>query len=120
SVLTNYGSLENRGIELVLNANILPASSPFRWNVAFNAAKVESKILSLPENGAERNRVGGYYVWDAAIGDYGWKGGLQEGGRPGDMYDRKQLGIYATDAEAANAPIDTYIALEDKTKYGGD
>src|SRR5690606_4855342 len=120
SVLTNYGSLENQGVELEVNANILPASSPFRWHVAFNAAKVKNKILSLPENGAERNRVGGYYVWDAALGDYAWKGGLQEGGRPGDMYDRKQLGIYVTDAEAANAPYDTYIALEDKTKYGGD
>lgn len=120
TVLTNYGSLENRGIELEVSANVLPATSPFRWNLSMNASKVNNKILSLPDNGIENNRVGGYYVWDAAISDYAWKGGLQEGGRPGDMYDRKQLGIYATDAEAATAPTDTYIAHDDKTKFGGD
>jgi hypothetical protein len=59
-------------------------------------------------------------VWDPDLGDYAWKGGLQEGGRLGEMYSRKQVGIYATDEEASNAPLDTWIVSADRTKYGGD
>ncbi len=119
-ILTNYGSLENRGVELELNANVLPLSSDFQWNVAFNAAKVKNKILHLPANGVKNNRVGGYYVWDPGKKDYDWLGGLQEGGRIGDYYVYKQTGVYATDAEAANAPTDMVSPTADKTKHGGD
>ncbi|QNL52451.1 TonB-dependent receptor [Olivibacter sp. SDN3] len=120
SVLTNLGSLENRGIEFEVNANLLPATSAYRWQLSFNASRVKNKILRLPPNGVENNRVGGFYVWDPGINDYAWKGGLQEGGRMGDLYDRLQIGIYPTDEAAANAPFDTFIALDDRTKFGGD
>ncbi len=120
SILTNSGSLQNKGVEFELTANLLSATSPWHWDISFNASKVTNKILSLPENGVENNRVGGDYVWDAGQQDYVWKGGLQEGGRVGDMYTLKQIGIYATDEEAANAPIYTYIVGTDKTQFGGD
>lgn len=119
SVLTNLGSLENKGVELELTARILPAASPFQWQLSFNAAKVKNKILELPFNGVENNRIGGIYVWDPAKGDYGWLGGLQEGGNMGDMYAYEQLNVFATDAEAASAPIDM-IMTGNRTKYGGD
>src|SRR5690606_3725332 len=51
SILTNLGSLENRGIDLELTANILPNESPVRWLVSMNASKVRNKILELPNNG---------------------------------------------------------------------
>lgn len=120
SILTNLGSLQNRGVEVELNARVLPLQSEWSWNVGFNASKVTNKILELPPNGVENNRVGGDYVWDAALQDYAWKGGLQEGGRIGDMYTLKQIGIYATDEEAANGPEYTYIVGVDKTQFGGD
>ncbi|MBL7700355.1 MAG: TonB-dependent receptor, partial [Chitinophagaceae bacterium] len=120
SILTNLGQLENKGVELELNAQITNPTSPLSWNVSFNVAKVETKILRLPPNGTENNRVGGVLVWDGGKQGYVWKGGLQEGGRIGDMYDRKFLGVYSTDEEAALAPEDQYIPLTDKTKYGGD
>src|SRR5690606_21629479 len=86
------------------------------WNAAF----VKNKILKLPENGNENNRVGGIYVYDPARGDYAWLGGLQEGRPLGDLYAYKQLSIYATDAEAQAGPVDDLVVGLDTTKYGGD
>ena len=120
SILTNLGSLENKGVEIELNARVLPEASEFQWDVAFNASYVKVKILELPYNGIENNRIGGFYVWDPVRGDYAWLGGLQEGGTIGDMYAYKQLSIYATDEEAAAGPTDNIIPLADKTKHGGD
>lgn len=120
SILTNLGSLENRGVELEVNAQILPAQSAFQWNASFNASHVKVKILKLPDNGIENNRIGGVNIWDEATGTYRWQGGLQEGGRIGDMFAYKQLGIYATDEQAAAGPADMLVVGTDKTKHGGD
>lgn len=120
SILTNLGSLENKGIELEISANVLGRNSKLQWQVSFNASKVKNKILSLPYNGTENNRIGGVYVWDPARGDYAWLGGLQEGGRIGDQFAYKQLSVYATDEEAAAGPVDMIVPGTDKTKYGGD
>ncbi len=120
SILTNLGSLENKGVEIELNANVLPENAAFQWNVAFNASAVKNKIIKLPDNGTENNRIGGYYVWDPNKKDYAWKGGLQEGGTMGDYYAYKQIGVYATDEEAATAPLDVNVPQTDQTKHGGD
>jgi TonB-linked SusC/RagA family outer membrane protein len=119
SVLTNYGTLENKGLEIGINAQIINTSI-FQWNVSANIAHVNTKILKLPPNGIKNNRVGGVYVWDSKTKTYDWKGGLQEGGRIGDEYGYKQVNIYATDAQAAAGPIDMLIPRTNKTKYGGD
>lgn len=120
STLTNLGSLENKGIELELNTRIMPSTSSFQWDLGFNVSKVSNKILKLPYNGVENNRIGGVQVWDQEKGAYVWKGGLQEGGTMGDYYTYKMLGVYATDAEAASGPIDNLTPIADKKLYGGD
>lgn len=120
SILTNLGSLQNKGVEFEVVARILPATSAFQWQLSANASKISNKILELPDNGVPNNRVGGDLVWDEGAKDYVWKGGLQEGGRVGDMYTIKQEAIYATDEEAAQGPVYTYIVGADKTQYGGD
>lgn len=120
SILTNYGSLQNKGYEIELNARILPSKSAFQWNIALNTATVNSKILKLPENGIENNRVGGEYVYDPKRGAYAYLGGLQEGGRIGDLFGYQQVSVYATDEEAAKGPVDMLIPRTNKTKYGGD
>ena len=120
STLTNLGSLENKGIELELNTRIMPSTSSFQWDLGFNVSKVSNKILKLPYNGVENNRIGGVQVWDQETGAYVWKGGLQEGGTMGDYYTYKMLGVYATDAEAASGPIDNLTPIADKKLYGGD
>jgi TonB-linked SusC/RagA family outer membrane protein len=119
SILTNLGSLENKGVEIEITANVLPVTSALQWNVSFNASKVKNKILSLPYNGVENNRIGGIYTWDPRIGNYAWLGGLQEGGTIGEQFAYKQLGVYSTDAEASTAPRDD-IVTGDKKKFGGD
>jgi TonB-linked SusC/RagA family outer membrane protein len=120
SVLTNLGSLQNKGFEIEVGGRVLPTNSPLQWNVSFNASKTKNKILKLPNNGIENNRVDGVLVWDDAKKDYVWKGGLQEGGRLGEMYDRQQVRVYPTDEEAQKGPIASYIVGADKTQYGGD
>jgi TonB-linked SusC/RagA family outer membrane protein len=119
SILTNYGSLENRGVELELGASIIK-SKDLNWDLSFNFSHSKNTILHLPDNGNKNNRVGGYYVYDRKLGDYDYLGGLQEGGRIGDLYGYQFLSIYATDAEAANGPYDVLVAGSDKTKFGGD
>ena len=122
SLITNLGSLENKGFELELTASILQPGSKLGWNLSFNAAKTTYKILRLPPSGVEGNRVGGIQVWDAAAKAYKWapaNGGIIEGGRVGDWYGYQALGVYATDADAAKAPADNVIGAV-KTKHGGD
>ncbi|MEO5997370.1 MAG: SusC/RagA family TonB-linked outer membrane protein [Chitinophagaceae bacterium] len=120
TVFTNLGSLENTGYEMAVDVKILPPSSKVQWSLSLNAAKVESQIQKLPANGVDKNRIGGVYVWDPATAGYAWLGGLQEGGRVGDMYAYKLTGVYATDADAVKGPVDNIVNTANKTKYGGD
>lgn len=120
SVFTNFGSLENRGVEFELNIDVLPTKSKLKWNMFFNAAKTSRKILKLPFNGIDKNRQGGVLLYDPSTKGYVYMGGLQEGGRIGDLFAYQQLGIYATDADAAKAPVDNIAASANKARYGGD
>ena len=45
SITGNFASLENKGIELALNANLL--NGPVRWNVSANMTMNRNKVLSL-------------------------------------------------------------------------
>lgn len=119
SILTNLGSLENKGVELELRANILQRSK-LRWDVTFNASRNKNKVLKLPENDNENNRIGGFLVWDDKAQDYIWKGGLQEGYTLGELYAYKQLGVYATQAEADAGPGNTMRLRFDEKNYAGD
>lgn len=120
SIKTNYGSLSNKGLELSLEAHIFNPRSPFQWRTLFNFAAVRTRILKLPDNGVERNRQGGQQIYDPVTGEIIWVGGLQEGGRIGDMIGYHFEGVYSTDEEAASAPLDNGIGFSDKRKFGGD
>lgn len=48
SKMLNAGDVENKGIELMINA-IPYQNKDIRWNVGFTFSKNESKVLSLPE-----------------------------------------------------------------------
>lgn len=120
TVKTNNGSLRNEGVELGLTVNWLRWSSPVQWTSTFNFSKVRTRIVQLPYNGIENNRQGGNYIFDPYIGEYVWAGGLQEGGRVGDMFALHYEGVYATDEEAGRGPVNTYIRVSDKRSYAGD
>jgi TonB-linked SusC/RagA family outer membrane protein len=119
SLLTNLGSLENRGIEVGATALLL-RDARVEWSVSANAATNRNRILRLPDNGVPRNRVGGLLVYDPRARDTVWVGGLQEGGRLGDLYAYEQLGVYATAEEAAAGPRDNLVPGTDKRKRAGD
>lgn len=119
SILTNLGSLRNKGLEIEVNATVLQKND-FSWTTSVVAAKNLNTVLELPENDNENNRIGGVLVFDPILGQYVWKGGLQEGGRLGDMFAYQYLNVYATDEEAEGAPIDLLVPGNDKSKFGGD
>ena len=48
-MVTNFGSVRNRGIELVLNVTPI-RTRDFQWDLSFNFAKNKNKVLSLPES----------------------------------------------------------------------
>lgn len=85
SFRTNLGSLENKGFEFEVIAQILNLPNGLKWDLGFNAAYVKNKILELPYNGVENNRQGGWQIYDPSSGKLIWVGGYQEGERFGDI-----------------------------------
>ena len=138
TVQTNNGRVGSKGIEVELNGRIFPAAYAFQWTTNFNIATVSTKVLKLPDNGVEGNRQGGVNIYDPALKSYVWRPGFSagavfgnpasymEGHRIGDMYAYKQIGVYATDEEAAKAPTDMSVPVDQvnaangRKKYGGD
>lgn len=101
AIRTNLGTYQNQGYEFAVNANILNQPDGLRLDVGANASFVENKILELPYNGNDRNRQGGFQVYDPAQGEVVWVGGLQEGERLGDIYAFQQVSIFKNEAEVA-------------------
>ncbi len=121
NIITNLGSIENKGLDLEVNFKPLSNNSLFKWDISLNGSYVEHKILKLPPNGIENNRIGGIYIWDDELKDYAWKGGLQEGGKMGELYAYRPIGLFHSDEDAQNSKPDILIEGDDKiTKYGGD
>lgn len=56
-VLTNIGSVRNRGVELTLNSVVMDKGG-FRWNVGFNIARNKNEIISL--DGSDDPNFKGY------------------------------------------------------------
>jgi TonB-linked SusC/RagA family outer membrane protein len=107
---TNLGSMQNRGIEVELNYNVVKNSN-FSLSLFANAAYNTNKIIKLPENGLENNRVGGFQVYDKN-GNLVWVGGNQEGQDPNVAYAFVAEGIIRTQAD-----LDSY-ALQLKDLIG--
>ena len=119
SILTNLGDLNNEGVEIELNAQIIN-SEDFGWTSGFNLSHNENTVTKLPENGNENNRIGGFEVADPNTGENIFVAGRQEGQALGDLYSYEVLGVYATTEEAYAGPPDELVAGDDKRKVGGD
>ncbi|WP_294609264.1 SusC/RagA family TonB-linked outer membrane protein [uncultured Bacteroides sp.] len=57
-MVTNFGKVRNSGVELVLNT-VPVQTKDFRWNLDFNFAKNDNKVIELPES-LEGGRVSIY------------------------------------------------------------
>lgn len=107
SITTNLGNMENKGVEVDLNYKVIKTNN-FSLDFNANAAYNTNKILKLPNNGLENNRVGGSQVYDKN-GNLVWVGGLQEGQDPNTAYAYVAEGIIRTQAQ-----LDAYaLKLQD-------
>jgi TonB-linked SusC/RagA family outer membrane protein len=100
SITFNNGTLQNKGIEIELQATVLRYKD-FRWNTNFSYAYNGQKIISLPYNGRAKNRQGGGVVIDPKTGKETEVGGLAEGERPYGYWAWQVVKVFSTDAEAA-------------------
>ena len=97
-IVTNQGTLRNYGFEAEVRANIINKGG-FTWDMNANISSVANKIISLPYNGVDKNRVGGYEVAAGKVGADGkfptkWIAGRQEGGKLGELVAYKQQHIF--------------------------
>lgn len=79
SMLTNVGSIENKGLEISLNSNIINRKD-FQWNINVNFAKNNNKIIELYGDG--QDDYSNHWFIGQPIGviyDYVFDGILQEG-----------------------------------------
>lgn len=102
SVRTNFGTLQNKGYEFAVNADVLRNAGGVNLSVSANASYVKNKILQLPYNGNENNRQGGLQIYNPKTGSVEWVGGLQEGQPLGNIYAFKQVGIFSSEKEIAD------------------
>ncbi len=122
SITTNNGTIQNRGIEFQLNAELLKLKD-FQWNMGLNLSHVVSYAIKLPYNGLDKNRQGGREIYTGNGNETIYVGGNQEGERLGyDLVTAYQYdGIYRTQAEI-DAHKDRIVdfAYRKDTRYLGD
>ena len=92
SVTNNNGEFRNQGIEIELSGKIID-SKDWTWSASGNIAFNKNKIVSLPDNGMERNRINAFQVYTGNGDEKKWVGGQQEGQEPGILYLYQADGI---------------------------
>lgn len=117
SIKSNYGSLMTRGIDLELAATPIK-NKDFTWDLNLTFSFYRSISKDLPENGQDKNRIGGGVIWDNDAQAYVMVGGFAEGERYGARWAYNMIGVYATDEDAKNAPYD--VDADGRVKEGGD
>lgn len=124
SILTNNGTIRNKGFELQVNGDII-RTEDISWNVGATFTTNKNYVIDLPENDNDLNRQGGELIWNSKTGEEEWTGGFQEGQRSGHdlVIAFEQEGIYATQAEADadNAITDEFMPAASRNKrWAGD
>lgn len=117
SIKSNFGSISNKGFEVEVSATPIETKD-FSWDMGLTFSFNRSIVKRLPDNGEEKNRVGGNFVYDPATGGLKKVGGLAEGERFGGRWAFNYLGTYQTEEEAANAPTDPNA--QGRRKHAGD
>lgn len=109
SIKTNFAELENKGYEIGINAQIVNTNN-FNWDFGVNYSYNTTKVLKLPDNGVENNRIGGIEVVDPNNpSNTIWVGGYQEGQELGLIYAYKSEGVYENWQQVVeDGNIDTY------------
>ena len=114
SVTNNNGEFRNQGIEIELSGKIID-SKDWTWSASGNIAFNKNKIVSLPDNGMERNRINAFQVYTGNGDEKKWVGGQQEGQEPGILYLYQADGIYRSYDEI---PANLVRKYSSRTYYG--
>lgn len=85
SIRRNIGSISNKGFEFLINGDLIRTGG-WLWNMSFNIAKNDNKIIELSD--------GKPYLVNST-----WL--VQEGGKIGDFYGYKNLGVFQYDESNA-------------------
>ena len=99
SIETNIGSVRFYGFDIEMTSKNIQKKN-FSWETSFTWGFVKNKVVSLPDNGVEKNRIGGYILDDERFG------GIAEGEPLYRFYGFKVDYLMDTDAQAANARYD--------------
>lgn len=115
SFTTNLGQLQNKGVEMTINARIIVPKrmDGFSLDLGANFFHVKNYAKKLPFNALPGNRTSGFLVWDPNNpGKQIYVGGLVEGERIGldQVWAPKWDGIY-TDATKISANSNVYNAF---------
>ena len=114
SVTNNNGEFRNQGIEIELSGKIID-SKDWTWSASGNIAFNKNKIVSLPDNGMERNHINAFQVYTGNGDEKKWVGGQQEGQEPGILYLYQADGIYRSYDEI---PANLVRKYGSRTYYG--
>lgn len=114
SILTNLGKVRFAGFDIDITTQNISHKN-FSWSTKLVWSYVENKVLKLPDNGRDKNRIGGYTV-KMADGSTIEFGGTAEGEPLGRFYGYKTDYIITTQEQANNARYDSQSRGWDWTK----
>lgn len=116
SVTNNNGKFRNQGLEIELSGKIFE-NKDWSWTAGGNISFNKNKIVSLPENGLERNRQSAFQVYAGkGSNEKIWVGGYQEGQEPNMLYLYKAKGIYKSEKDIRPDLEDKHLGS--RTLYG--
>ena len=104
SILTNVGKVRFSGFDIELNTRNINTKN-FSWDSRFIWSYVKNEVVKLPDNGRDRNRIGGYTV-TMADGSKREFGGTAEGEPLYRFYGYQTDYIIETMEQADNARYD--------------
>lgn len=128
SIKNNNGEFRNRGLEIELSGKIIDTKD-WKWSMSGNISYNKNKVISLPDNGLERNRQGGQqiYTGEKITKENGeieyvkrWVGGTQVGMEPGTMVVYQSEGVYRSWDEIPGDLVITSGNYFGKKLYGPD
>jgi TonB-linked SusC/RagA family outer membrane protein len=116
SVQTNVGEVNFYGFDLqLMSTNI--RTTDFEWNTTLTLSYVKNEVIKLPDNGRDKNRIGGFILPDGTE-----FGGIAEGEPMYSYYGHQIDYIIQTQEQADNALFDTYSRgyspVDDKREKG--
>ncbi|WP_345006699.1 TonB-dependent receptor [Snuella lapsa] len=99
SIPTNFGTVENQGIELLINSVNIDTKD-FTWETTFNISTNKNKVLSIPDEDGQVliNRIGGVVNVPSAV--------IEVGQPLGAFYGFVRDGIWNTQAEIDAAGLE--------------